>query len=846
VSAPGEGIFSYWPGEIVDLVAKAAEGYHFINWTGGVGTIGNVNAAVTTITMNNDYSISADFEVAPPVQYNLIISSTAGGSVTTPGVGTFTYGAGTVVNLVAAPNANCRFVNWTGDVSTVGNVSASSTTITMNGDYSIIAGFEEAFAGGSGTLQDPYQITNWHHLHNMRYYLNSYLILMNNLDSTTSGYTEMASSSAAGGKGWQPIGTSGNRFTGTFDGQGYEIRDLFINRPDEGYVGLFGAVGGIGVIKNLGMVNIDVTGHGVVGGLVAMNDRYGSMNNCYSRGSVTGTVSVGGLVGYSAWTVSNSHSSASVTGDQRVGGLVGMMGALGGSVTNSYFTGSVTGSSCVGGLVGDTPLGTVSNSYYNFDEVLINGENIITIGALFDGDFDQWLDNNKFLDVNDRLSQNSGYYVINDLSDFKQLLAFGQNGSLKFRLEGGLDLATEPDFYIPYLAGEFDGSGHEISNLNVNLDFIAHIALFGHLAPGGKVTRMGVENVDITGYIYVGGLAGYIGDGAVSNSYSSGRVGGTAFVGGLVGYNYVGNVSNSHFSGNVTGDYEVGGLAGCNYEGTVSNSYFSGIVTSTGFVAGLVGENFGGTVSDSHSNGTVTGTGTTYAVGGLVGESNGGTISNSCFDGTVTGDDYVGGLVGCNVYGGTVSNSYSTGSVIGNYYVGGLMGLNEEGTVSDSYSSADATGTACVGGLVGKNDAATVSNSYATGTVTRFGLLTNASFGGFIGYNYQGKIIKCYSTGSVHYEGFTDSTNKGFAGEVDTGGEYDMAGNLWDIETSGQTSTAGDATGKTTTQMKSISTFSGATWNIIAVANPSVRNLAYIWNIVNNVTYPFLSWQPVS
>ena len=145
--------------------------------------------------------------------------------------------------------------------------------------------------------------------------------------------------------------------------------------------------------------------------------------------------------------------------------------------------------------------GTVSNSYYSYDEVLINGRNIITIGALSNEDFEQWLANDKFLDVNGRLSQEDGYYLINDVNDFKQLLAFGQDGSLKFRLKNDLDLGGEPNFYIPYLAGEFDGNGHKISNLSLNIDFISEVGLFGYLASGGTVTGVSVENVNITGHV---------------------------------------------------------------------------------------------------------------------------------------------------------------------------------------------------------------------------------------------------------------------------------------------------------------------------------------------------------
>jgi len=141
VSTPGEGTFNYDAGMVVNLMAGAEEGYQFVNWTGNVSTIANVNAAATTITMNGGYSITANFMEIPPVQYDLTISSTAGGSVITRGEGTSTYDEGTVVNLVAAPDAYYHFVNWIGDVGTIDNVEAAATTITMNGDYSITANF---------------------------------------------------------------------------------------------------------------------------------------------------------------------------------------------------------------------------------------------------------------------------------------------------------------------------------------------------------------------------------------------------------------------------------------------------------------------------------------------------------------------------------------------------------------------------------------------------------------------------------------------------------------------------------------------------------------------------------
>jgi len=380
----------------------------------------------------------------------------------------------------------------------------------------------------------------------------------------------------------------------------------------------------------------------------------------------------------------------------------------------------VTGYSNVCGMVGAHVFSVVSNSFYNYDEVLINGENIITVGALFNEDFGQWLANGKFLEVNERLSYDNGYYMISNVSDFKQLLAFGQNDALKFRLKDDLDLAAEPNFYIPYLAGEFDGNGHKISNLSFNFDFVALVGLFGYLAPGGKVTQVGAENVNITGEDNVGGLVGWNQDGTVSDSYSTGSVTGgdeCRGFGGLVGYIWDGNVSNSYSSGTVAGRELVGGLVGLNRGGTVSNSYATGSVTGGEYVGGLMGGNVG-------------------------------TVSNSYSTSNVTGDEFVGGLVGWNTYpGSTVSNSYSTGSVTGTSYAGGLVGTND-GNVTNSF---------------------------------------------------------------------------------------------WDMETSGQSASDG-GTGKTTAEMQDIGIFSVAGWYIIAVDHGST-NTTYTWNIVDTVTYPFLSWQ---
>jgi hypothetical protein len=202
----------------------------------------------------------------------------------------------------------------------------------------------------------PTEIRNWYDLNAVTENRRGSYILMNDLDSSTAGYEELASSTANDGKGWQPIAVN-NTFVGSFDGQGYEIGDLFINRPDESQVGLFGVVETGGVIENLAILNGDVTGYQSVGSLVGYNR--GSVRDSDAGNSVTGDLDVGGLVGVNGGTVSNSYSEGSPAGRDNVGGLVGRNE---GTVSNSYSAGTVNGNDFVGGLVGKND-GTVSNSY---------------------------------------------------------------------------------------------------------------------------------------------------------------------------------------------------------------------------------------------------------------------------------------------------------------------------------------------------------------------------------------------------------------------------------------------------------------------------------------------------
>jgi hypothetical protein len=208
-----------------------------------------------------------------------------------------------------------------------------------------------------------------------------------------------------------------------------------------------------------------------------------------------------------------------------------------------------------------------------------------------------------------------------------------------------------------------------------------------------------------------------------------------------------------------------------------------------------------------------------YYVGDLVGYNGGGNISNCYSTGSVSGSSgsyYIGGLAGSSH--GSISNCYSTGSVSGSSSVGGLMGVSAD-SISNCYSTGTVSGSLEVGGLVGYNMFGSISNCYSTGAVS------GASVGGLVGWNAYGSIIGCYSTGAV-----SGTTHVG--GLVGDAYNGSVVGSFWDTQTSGKTTSAGGI-GKTTAEMKTLSTFISAGWDFLDT-----------WDIGENQTYPFLRKYP--
>ncbi|OPH46621.1 hypothetical protein BC351_14130 [Paenibacillus ferrarius] len=238
-------------------------------------------------------------------------------------------------------------------------------------------------------------------------------------------------------------------------------------------------------------------------------------------------------------------------------------------------------------------------------------------------------------------------------------------------------------------------------------------------------------------------------------------------------------------------------------------------VRGNNYLGGLVGDNAGGTISNVYvTTSSVSGGGMGGYVGGLAGyNESSGTISNAYAAVTVSGGTMVGGLVGYNS--STISNAYATGYVSGGgTYVGGLVGDNV-GTISDVFATGSVSGTTGVGGLVGFNNSAysVIRNAYATGSARG-----TDSVGGLIGDNFGGAISNAYATGSV------SGTGSNLGGLVGKHTPSAPTSNLfYDKNTTGRSDTKLGVP-KTTTEMKTQSTYSGWDFTTVWILSSSANN----------------------
>ncbi|KAF5076424.1 Bacterial Ig domain protein [anaerobic digester metagenome] len=234
---------------------------------------------------------------------------------------------------------------------------AQTLTVSMkaeNGDSIAIATSIEVIPfAGEGTLDNPYQITTIAQLDAVRRYSSKHFILMNDLDFNGSPFCKDSSR-----YGWEPIA----EFTGTFNGNGHLIKNLYINTHYSGVagngVGLFGIIynpDGPAVVHHLGLVNVDIRNNSqshYTGAICGTLDAYGnpatSIHHCYVTGTVLGsdkkTGGIAGYVNYNAMVADcYSHVDVTTPGNLPWGALGGIVGDNDNShIERCYATGRVS------------------------------------------------------------------------------------------------------------------------------------------------------------------------------------------------------------------------------------------------------------------------------------------------------------------------------------------------------------------------------------------------------------------------------------------------------------------------------------------------------------------------
>lgn len=213
--------------------------------------------------------------------------------------------------------------------------------------------FAQFSGNGSGTSDDPYQITNAGELFEVRNDLSASYKMMNDVDLTE--WIEENNPQS----GWGPI----NNFSGDFDGNGKRIYGLYINRPTENHIGLFGVLGA-GVIHNIQIQHADITGNtevGVIAGTCLENNAI--FDNTIINSKVTGNDRIGGIVGRALSVSKNSVININIRGNSCIGGVVGYASEF--AVASGYYRGkdsqitqnivirgSILGEQYVGGIMG--------------------------------------------------------------------------------------------------------------------------------------------------------------------------------------------------------------------------------------------------------------------------------------------------------------------------------------------------------------------------------------------------------------------------------------------------------------------------------------------------------------
>lgn len=360
--APGGGEVTVAPTSLTFTTANWASSQTVtVTATDDANSEGPHNEVVTHTATSVDpgYDGIAIGDVTAAITDNDLFFVTYNGNASTFGTAptdATAYLAGDMVTTLANTGGLVQngavFTGWNTAADGSGtSYPAGSGTFTITGDTTLYAEWDTSnngFAVGLGTAGDPYQVATPEHLSNVRNDLSAEYVQTADIDLNVPPWNA--------GTGWEPIGTPATPFTGTFDGQGFAVANLTVDRPATDHVGLFGFAEDT-TLNNVELQNVNVTGREYVGALLGES---GVTSSFVNDVSVSGTISssggnyIGGLIGwYQNITTQRVYGDVTIacTGAcSQVGGLIGRLNS--GQAREAFVEGTIEGDDDVGGVVG--------------------------------------------------------------------------------------------------------------------------------------------------------------------------------------------------------------------------------------------------------------------------------------------------------------------------------------------------------------------------------------------------------------------------------------------------------------------------------------------------------------
>ena len=618
---------------------------------------------------------------------------------------------------------------------------------------------------------------------------------------------------------WTPIGSDKEHaFTGTFDGNGHTIRELYINSNSK-YAGLFGYVGARGTVKNLtveGEVNRNATGlkDAYTGGIVGYNG--GTVEGCTNKCDVTVSANdyayTGGIVGYNGGTVSDCTNKVNITvtvADAAYTG--GVAGVNNGTVSYCNNSGDVSGQTVAsnmpivntGGVVGYNAEGDISNCY-NTGAVTGSGRGsdhflIVSTGGVVGQNYDG---------------------SVSDCYNTGAVKAIGSGyagGVAGFNGYSGYRIGTVESCYnIGTVRVESEGSGSAGGVVGWSEDRNDHIGIvtgcyylkqdgLNGIGNGGD-SETGVSGLDKEQFavpdnfsndwnftnIWIidtpseGGFARPMlrynletaeGSGTESDPYIIPDLEMLAFYRDMINAGSDSKYNSVHYK--LTADIDLGGEEnpwtpiGSNKDHAFTGTFdgdghtISGLYINNGdsVYAGLFGYvGRGGMIKGLTVEGKITISGSTSCVGGIAGRVEGTEVSEMSV--LTDSDDSKTGIIDCtsNVTINVTYNGLSVGGIVGSCGGATISGCENYGAVSvvgDSEADIDVN----IGGIVGDSGSSTIISSCCnTGAVSAENA-DYADLGGIIGESRTDRYVdSCYNTGAVSVRNTEDAALGGIVG----------------------------------------------------------------------------------